>query len=278
MTKNASSLLHETKDLRHQLRVFAQHRLRHKWPWPRDTATAKRSCPHPVELRVRMEIMGSQTYRNVGKSQSVIIMIDPMIATRIRSRHGSESAGGATWRPWRPWFVVRTHQSCIADSKNRKEKKRKTEEKKKSHPQEGGLLGGQRHQPPHDKETGHDDHHIPCVWQREVVLRRAVRMAEPHREGEAVRELNELRGVTNPRFDRSCCRRGAATTPDRRAHSCTTPPPADHQCVGERATGREGWGGLICHTTHSRCARGPPSRQKAAPSSAGCCCSNPPWF
>jgi hypothetical protein len=36
-------------------------------------------------LRVRVEIMGSQKCRIVGKSQSVLIMINPIIFTRTRS-------------------------------------------------------------------------------------------------------------------------------------------------------------------------------------------------
>jgi hypothetical protein len=35
---------------------------------------------------VRVEIMGSQKCRNVGKSQPVLIMIDPNIFTRTRIR------------------------------------------------------------------------------------------------------------------------------------------------------------------------------------------------
>eukprot|EP01047_Picozoa_sp_COSAG01_P027483 COSAG01_NODE_1814_length_9172_cov_220.138212_12_plen_55_part_00 len=37
------------------------------------------------ELRVRVEIMGWQKCRIVGKSQSVRIMINPMISPRTRS-------------------------------------------------------------------------------------------------------------------------------------------------------------------------------------------------
>jgi hypothetical protein len=32
-----------------------------------------------LRIRVRVQIMGSQKYRNVGKSQSVLIMTDPII-------------------------------------------------------------------------------------------------------------------------------------------------------------------------------------------------------
>ena len=38
------------------------------------------------ELRVRVEIMGPGKYEHVGKSQSVLIMINPIIFTRTRSR------------------------------------------------------------------------------------------------------------------------------------------------------------------------------------------------
>jgi hypothetical protein len=37
------------------------------------------------QLRVRVEIMGTQKCRNVGESQSVLIMIDPIISPRTRS-------------------------------------------------------------------------------------------------------------------------------------------------------------------------------------------------
>jgi hypothetical protein len=40
----------------------------------------------PVYLRVRVEIMGSQKCGIVGKSQSVLMMINPMISTRTRTR------------------------------------------------------------------------------------------------------------------------------------------------------------------------------------------------
>ena len=38
-----------------------------------------------AQLRVRVEIMGSQKCRIVGKSQSVLILIDPIISTRTRT-------------------------------------------------------------------------------------------------------------------------------------------------------------------------------------------------
>jgi|EP01047_Picozoa_sp_COSAG01_P034766 hypothetical protein len=37
-------------------------------------------------IRVRVEIMGSQKCGTVGKSQSVLMRIDPMISTRTRTR------------------------------------------------------------------------------------------------------------------------------------------------------------------------------------------------
>jgi hypothetical protein len=39
-------------------------------------------------LRVRMEIMGPGKCRIVGKSQSVLMMIDPIIFTHTRNRQG----------------------------------------------------------------------------------------------------------------------------------------------------------------------------------------------
>jgi hypothetical protein len=39
---------------------------------------------HELSVRVRVEIMGSQKCRIVGKSQSVLIMIDPITFTRTR--------------------------------------------------------------------------------------------------------------------------------------------------------------------------------------------------
>eukprot|EP01047_Picozoa_sp_COSAG01_P020908 COSAG01_NODE_1196_length_11303_cov_16.500714_14_plen_63_part_00 len=48
---------------------------------------ARPSPAHAAVLivRVRVEIMGSQTCRIAGKSQSVLIMINPMIFTRTRT-------------------------------------------------------------------------------------------------------------------------------------------------------------------------------------------------
>jgi hypothetical protein len=46
---------------------------------------------------VRGEIMGSHKCRSVGKSQSVLIMIDPIISPRTRVSPG-ESQGGARAR------------------------------------------------------------------------------------------------------------------------------------------------------------------------------------
>jgi hypothetical protein len=47
-------------------------------------AAAAAQRARSVQLRVRVEIMGSQKCRNVGKSQSLVIMINPMISTRTR--------------------------------------------------------------------------------------------------------------------------------------------------------------------------------------------------
>jgi hypothetical protein len=48
-------------------------------------------------LRVRVEIMGSPKFRSVGKSQCVLIMIDPIVSTRTRtpSRLASPAAAHA---------------------------------------------------------------------------------------------------------------------------------------------------------------------------------------
>jgi hypothetical protein len=42
-----------------------------------------------ARVRVRVEIMGSQKYESVGKSQSALIMIDPIISPRTRIRTGA---------------------------------------------------------------------------------------------------------------------------------------------------------------------------------------------
>jgi hypothetical protein len=46
---------------------------------------AARIALRPSEIRVRVEIMGSQNFRIVGKSQPVLIMINPIIFTRTRT-------------------------------------------------------------------------------------------------------------------------------------------------------------------------------------------------
>jgi hypothetical protein len=48
-------------------------------------------CDLPRRVRVRVEIMGSHNCGIVGKSQLVLMMIDPMISTRTRSCDGAES-------------------------------------------------------------------------------------------------------------------------------------------------------------------------------------------
>jgi hypothetical protein len=50
-------------------------------------------------IRVRGEIMGSQKCRIVGKSQSVLIMINPIISTRTRwvPLRRARLSGGRTW-------------------------------------------------------------------------------------------------------------------------------------------------------------------------------------
>eukprot|EP01047_Picozoa_sp_COSAG01_P046991 COSAG01_NODE_4451_length_5007_cov_5.064181_3_plen_173_part_00 len=45
-----------------------------------------RSNRRPVVARVRVEAMGSQTCRIVGKSQPALLLINPMISTRTRTR------------------------------------------------------------------------------------------------------------------------------------------------------------------------------------------------
>jgi hypothetical protein len=45
-------------------------------------------------IRVRVEIMGPGKYKNVGKSQSVVIMINPIIFTRTRRYLGRAQPGG----------------------------------------------------------------------------------------------------------------------------------------------------------------------------------------
>jgi hypothetical protein len=47
--------------------------------------TPAASCRCLGTLRVRVEIMGSQNLRNVGKSQWVLIMTNPIISTRTRN-------------------------------------------------------------------------------------------------------------------------------------------------------------------------------------------------
>eukprot|EP01047_Picozoa_sp_COSAG01_P029218 COSAG01_NODE_1996_length_8691_cov_10.109055_9_plen_127_part_00 len=57
-------------------------------PWSRAPIGPVHDDHH---VRVRVEIMGSQKYRIVGKSQSVLMMIHPIIFTRTRTliRHGN---------------------------------------------------------------------------------------------------------------------------------------------------------------------------------------------
>jgi hypothetical protein len=64
-----------------------------------------------IVIRVRLEIMGSQQCRIVGKSQPVLIMINPIIFTRTRIsvRGGAESAS-----PVVAWWAVRSDSSSAA--------------------------------------------------------------------------------------------------------------------------------------------------------------------
>eukprot|EP01047_Picozoa_sp_COSAG01_P029837 COSAG01_NODE_2061_length_8482_cov_6.301925_2_plen_89_part_00 len=50
-------------------------------------------------LRVRVEIMGPGRYENVGKSQSVLIVINPMIFTRTRTLERVLGGDGFRRRP-----------------------------------------------------------------------------------------------------------------------------------------------------------------------------------
>jgi hypothetical protein len=52
-----------------------------------------------ARVRVRVEIMGSQKYESVGKSQSALIMIDPIISPRTRTYRSSPPA--CLWGPRR---------------------------------------------------------------------------------------------------------------------------------------------------------------------------------
>eukprot|EP01047_Picozoa_sp_COSAG01_P090733 COSAG01_NODE_22515_length_852_cov_1.183267_2_plen_132_part_00 len=80
---------------REQAAKQAQPSPQHGWlaGWPTDTSRVR---GRPIDVRVRVKIMGSQTCRNVGKSQSVLIMINPMISTRTRIC--TRYAGGAQGR------------------------------------------------------------------------------------------------------------------------------------------------------------------------------------
>jgi hypothetical protein len=51
-----------------------------------------------IAVRVQVEIMGPGKYENVGNSQSVLIMTNPIIFTRTRSRRGEASWGVAEGR------------------------------------------------------------------------------------------------------------------------------------------------------------------------------------
>jgi hypothetical protein len=63
---------------------------------PRRGAQGRRA--HGGSLRVRVEIMGSQPCRIVRKSQPVLMMINPMISTRTRTRiQNLRSQGACRW-------------------------------------------------------------------------------------------------------------------------------------------------------------------------------------
>jgi|EP01047_Picozoa_sp_COSAG01_P062549 hypothetical protein len=61
-------------------------------------ASAVVKIRHRLPLRVRVELMGSQKCRIVGKSQSVLTMSNPIISTRTRMRpEASERARLFQW-------------------------------------------------------------------------------------------------------------------------------------------------------------------------------------
>jgi hypothetical protein len=53
---------------------------------PSQPSRGRGAWPRGDELRVRVEIMGPAKYENAGKSQSVLIMINPIISTRTRTQ------------------------------------------------------------------------------------------------------------------------------------------------------------------------------------------------
>jgi hypothetical protein len=59
---------------------------------------------------VRVEIMGPGKYENVGKSQSVLIMINPIIFTRTRTR--TRKPQSERERRWQPGVPGR-HLRCL---------------------------------------------------------------------------------------------------------------------------------------------------------------------
>jgi hypothetical protein len=88
----------------HEMSSHARHR-----PWP----SGQPAWGRARSVRVRVEIMGSQKSRIVGKSQSVLMMINPIIFTRTRkhthtavdattgSRGASEGGGRTCICRWR---------------------------------------------------------------------------------------------------------------------------------------------------------------------------------
>jgi hypothetical protein len=65
----------------------------------------------PCAVRVRVEIMGSQKCRTVGKSQSVLMIINPIIFTRTRMSCAVVTArrGHGTWS-WAAYHRVAHHR------------------------------------------------------------------------------------------------------------------------------------------------------------------------
>jgi hypothetical protein len=79
----------------------------------RQLAYIPRAHPPPpcTSLRVRMEIMGSHICRIVGESQSVLVMIDPIIFTRTRIIMPRTEAACVLFIVW--LFIIPNHSACV---------------------------------------------------------------------------------------------------------------------------------------------------------------------
>jgi hypothetical protein len=84
------------------------------WEWANaasnNASRVRRVSPGGHLLRVRVEIMGPGKYENVGKSQSVLIMINPIIFTRTRTR--TRKPQSERERRWQPGVPGR-HLRCL---------------------------------------------------------------------------------------------------------------------------------------------------------------------